>query len=153
MTFGNPDSRFTTQIDFDRWKVNFQKSDYLVRTNPITVDPATYRIGKQEYTGMGLGIFERYRAIDLSNSMNAYLLGGIGGYFLDYQHEESNNGTVSMTAKGLHSLAQLSGGIGFEAKVYQGLLGFVEGRYTAFLSTNKRDNNLMNGYFGFRYVF
>jgi hypothetical protein len=153
LTFGNPDSKFTTQLDFDTWGVSFHKAGDLIITSAITEPETTYKARERKYSGLGMGIFERYRIIDFSGTFSSYVIGGFGGYFLDYKQEESDNGTVLMQSKGLHSLGQIAGGLGFEGKIYQRVSAFIEGRFVGFFSADKSDKNLMNGYFGIRYIF
>jgi hypothetical protein len=153
LTFGDPDSKFTTQIDFDTWGVDFTKSGDYILTSPITDTIPTYKIRQRKYSGLGLGLFERYRAFDFSDALSAYVLGGFGGYFLDYKEEMSDNGTILMQSKGLHSLGQIAAGLGFEGKIYQRVSGFIEGRFVTFLNAKDSDKNLINGYVGMRYVF
>jgi hypothetical protein len=154
LTFGNPDSRFATQFDFDNWGVSYQKTGDLIRTNPITDTSATYKKREHQYSGLGIGVFERYRAIDFTERLSAYLIGGFGGYFLTSRQEESDAiGKVAMQSKGQHSLGQLSGGLGFEGKFNDHLVGFIEGRFVGILNASDSDKNLMNGYLGVRYIF
>jgi hypothetical protein len=153
LTFGNPDSRFTTQFDLDKWGVTYHINGDLVRTNSVTEPTPTYKVRDRNYSGLGVGMFERYRAFDFTDNYSAYVIGGIGGYFLDYKEEMSDNGVVTLKSKGLHSLGQLAGGIGFEGRFDQHILGFIEGRFVGFLNAQKTDKNLMKGYLGIRYIF
>ncbi len=151
-TFGNPESKFTTQIDLDTWGVSYTTAGDLVRTSPIT-EPDAFKIREHKYSGLGVGIFEKYRVIDFSETFSSYILGGVGGYFLEYQQEESFNGTVRMTSKGLHALGQLAGGVGFESRFSQHTIGFIEGRYVGLLKAKPGDKDLMKGYAGIRFIF
>jgi hypothetical protein len=153
LTFGDPDTKFTTQIDFETWGVDFTKSGDYIMTSAITDPDTTYKIRQRRYSGLGLGIFEKYRAIDFSEALSAYLIGGFGGYFLDYKEEISDNGIILMQSKGLHSLGQIAAGLGFEGKLYQRVSGFIEGRFVGFINAKESDKNLVNGYVGMRYVF
>jgi hypothetical protein len=152
LTFGNPDSRFTTQFDVDSWKVKYTKSDSLINVSaPGT--PDTLRLRNFEYYGVGIGAFEKYRALDFSTRFSSYVIGGIGGYFLNRKREVSETGVETMKSDGMHSLFQFAGGIGFEGKINQHISSFIEGRYVAFLNGKKADKNLFKGYFGVRYIF
>jgi hypothetical protein len=152
LTFANPDSRFTTQFDLDKWGVQFTKSGDSVQTSAFG-QPYTAKLREQQYSGLGVALLERYRAIDFSNAFSGYLIGGIGGYFLDYKREEGSNGTVNMKSKGLHSLGQLSGGMGLEAQINPKTMAFLEGRFVGFINPQKSDKNLLKGYLGIRFIF
>jgi hypothetical protein len=157
LTFGDPDSRSTTQFDLDRWSVQYTKDGSLVlysTLQQLANGDTLYRLAQFEYSGLGVGFFEKYRAIDLSNFLSTYLIGGIGGYFLDLKVERRNDdGTVSMKSNGFHSLVQYAGGLGFEGRISQHVFSFVEGRFVGVVSGDKNDPNLLKGYFGVRYVF
>jgi hypothetical protein len=153
VTFGNPDSRFTTQIDLDRWGVKYQKSGDLIITSALNVTPVTFKTRERQYDGLGVGIFEKYRAIDFLSVFSTYLIGGFGGYFLTYKEEASDNGTVNMQSKGQHELGQVAGGLGFEGQFNQHVFAFLEGRYIGLINANPTDHNIMKGYLGIRYVF
>jgi hypothetical protein len=153
LTFGNPDSRFTTQFELDKWSVDYSKSGDSIPTTPIGSESPRYKVRERNYSGTGLGIFEKYRAFDFSEKYSAYIIGGVGGYFLDYKEEISDNGKVTLQSKGLHSLGQFAGGLGLEGKFNQRVLGFIEGRFVGFMNAQPRDKNLMKGYLGVRYIF
>jgi hypothetical protein len=156
LTFGDPDSRFTTQFDLDRWSVGYTKEGSLVENSPLGTPDSlkTYRLAKFEYSGLGVGFFQKYRALDFSNSFSTYVIGGIGGYFLDPKQERRNDdGTVTMKSNGLHALVQYAAGLGFEGRFNQHFYSFVEGRFVGVVSGDANDPNLLKGYFGVRYVF
>ena len=56
---------------------------------------------------------------EVAGALPGDVLAGFGGYFLEYKQEESDNGAVRMTSKGLHSLGQLAGGLGLEGRFSQ----------------------------------
>jgi hypothetical protein len=152
LTFGNPDSRFTTQFDLDVWKVKYTKSDSMINVS-VPGTPDTLRLRKFEYYGLGAGAFEKFRAFDFSQKFSAYVIGGFGGYFLNRKREFSETGVETLKSDGMHSLFQVAGGVGFEGRINQHIYSFIEGRYVAFLNGEKADKNLMKGYFGIRYIF
>jgi hypothetical protein len=153
VTFGNPDSRFTTQFDVDKWGKKFDKSGDTILTSAYGVIPATYKLRERHYSGLSVGMFEKFRAVDFTNAFSAYLIGGLGGYFLNYKQEESDNGTVNLRSKSQHSLGHLSGGLGLEGQFNQHVFAFLEGRYVALINAKEADKNIMKGYLGVRYVF
>jgi hypothetical protein len=155
LTFGNPDSRFTTQFDIDNWKVTYNKSDSLVENSPLGTPDSlkTYKKRDYEYFGVGVGAFEKYRFFDFSPKFSSYVIGGLGGYFLNRKREVYDSGILSLKSDGMHSLFQLAGGIGFEGKINQHISTFIEGRYVAFLNGKDADKNLFNGYWGIHYTF
>jgi hypothetical protein len=153
VTFGNPDSRFTTQFDVDKWGVKYNKSGDSILTSAYNATDTTYKMRERQYSGFSVGMFEKYRAVDFSNTFSAYLIGGLGGYFLNYKREESDNGTVNLKSKSQHSLGYISGGLGFESQFNQHVFAFLEGRYVELISTKDADQNIVKGYLGVRYVF
>jgi opacity protein-like surface antigen len=166
LTFGDPDSRFTTQMDFDTWKTEFTKAGerLLDRVDNTQSPPdSIWRLAEHKYSGIGFGIYEKYRAFDISSVFSTYLIGGVGAYFLDYQREErSDYQTVGFRSYGLHSLFQMAGGLGLDAALTRHVTGFLEGRFIGFLNTEKADPNLnikrndsalMKGLLGVRYTF
>lgn len=154
LTFGNPDSRFTTQLDFDDWGVTYTKTGDTVRTSPPRTNPVTYKLRDKEYSGLGIGIFEKYRAFDFGSRLSTYILGGFGGYFLDFKREEPMDlGGTQLRSLGLHSLFMWAAGLGFEARLNDHLNSFVEGRYINVISGDAADADLKQGSFGMRYVF
>jgi hypothetical protein len=155
LTFGNPDSRFTTQFDIDTWDVIYTKDDSLVESSPLGTPDSlkTYKLRDYEYFGVGVGAFEKYRFFDFSPKFSSYVIGGIGGYFLNRKREAYESGILNMKSDGMHSLFQIAGGIGLEGKVTQHISGFIEGRYVTFVNGEDADKDLMNGYLGIRYIF
>jgi hypothetical protein len=153
VTFGNPDSRFTTQFDLDSWRVKYSKDGDSILTSAINASTITYKIRQRRYSGLGVGIFEKYRALDFLNAFSTYLIGGFGGYFLTLNQEESDNGTVNMRSKGQHALAQIAGGLGLEGHFNQHVYAFVEGRFIGFINGQPNDQSITKGYLGVRYVF
>jgi len=166
LTFGDPDSRFTTQIDFDNWKVEYTKDGDTIlysTLQQIADGDSLYRLATHEYSGLGFGIYEKYRALDFSSALSAYVIGGFGAYFLDYLKEERNDfGTIESISYGLHSLFQLSGGLGLEAALSSHISSFVEGRFVGILNGQKQepgsqiereDSHLFKGLVGLRYAF
>ncbi len=156
LTFGDPDSRFTTQMDLDNWGVTYTKPDSSILTSaPGTPDSLkTYRLREFEYSGLGIGFFEKYRFFDFSEKFSSYAIAGIGGYFLDRKREDRNDdGSIVPKSTGLHSLFQWAGGIGFEGRFNHHLATFVEGRYVGIMSDDDMDKDIMKGYFGVRYTF
>jgi hypothetical protein len=156
LTFGNPDSRFTTQFELDNWSMNYKKSNYVV--NYFANDTSTTtsaKQGKQEYSGLGVGIFEKYRFLDLSPRFSNYIIGGFGGYFLNLKRELTLDplpGT-EIRSQGFHSLMMTAGGLGFEGRFNDHISSFIEGRYVLIISGDKGDTDLIQGYLGVRYVF
>jgi hypothetical protein len=166
LTFGDPDSRFTTQMDFDTWSTQFTRDGSLVLDSvDYESDPpdSTWRLAEHKYSGIGFGIYEKYRALDISSTFSAYFIGGFGAYFLDFQREERTDfQTVGFRSYGLHSLYQLSGGFGIDAAFSRHVAGFVEGRFVGILNGEKddptlkiqrEDASLMKGFVGLRYTF
>jgi hypothetical protein len=157
LTLGDPDSRFTTQFDLDRWSVGYTKEGSMILYSTLQqlADGDTlYRLTEFEYSGLGVGFFEKYRALDFSSSFSTYVIGGIGGYFLDPKQELRNDdGTVTMKSNGLHALVQYAAGLGIEGRFNQHFYSFVEGRFVGVVSGDANDPNLIKGYFGVRYVF
>jgi hypothetical protein len=171
LTFGDPDSRFTTQIDFDNWNTEYTKAGVRVLTSTLedlAKDPpdSIWRLANHRYSGIGFGIYEKYRALDFSSVFSTYLVGGLGAYFLDFEREERTDfATVELRSYGLHSLFQLSAGLGFDANFSRHFASFVEGRFVAMLNgeqadaslqrrgINRKDDPLLKGFFGVRYTF
>lgn len=136
-SLGDPDSRFTTQLEVDSWE-----SVYDVRGR------------ENRYSGFGVGFFEKFRLWDFSSGLSTYLIGGIGGYFLDFKLEEDvENIGVELRSQYLNSLFMTAGGVGFDFKMGQHLIAFTEGRYVYFPNGNFEDKPLTNGYLGLRYHF
>jgi hypothetical protein len=168
LTFGDPDSRFTTQMDFDTWNTTFTRDGVMVLYSTEeqlqqTPPDSVWRLADHKYTGIGFGIYEKYRALDISSRFSSYIIGGFGAYFLDFQREERTDyATVEMRSYGLHSLYQLSGGIGFDAAINAHFTGFIEARFIAMLNPeeddpalgiDREDANVSSGFIGVRYTF
>jgi len=156
LTFGDPDSRFTTQVDLDAWSVEYTKDGEVVEDSPIgTPDSAkTYRLAQYEYSGMGVGFLGKFRAYDFSNTFSTYIIGGLGGYFLDLKRERRNDdGSITVKSNGFHSLIQYAGGVGLEGRLSQHFSSFIEGRYVGVISGDDSDPYFLKGYVGVRYVF
>ena len=62
--FGDPDSRFTTQFEVDSWVSTYDVSGF-----------------ERQYSGFGIGVFEKYKYLDFSTRLTSYIIGGVGGYF------------------------------------------------------------------------
>jgi hypothetical protein len=168
LTFGDPDSRFTTQMDFDSWGAEFTRDGERVLASTLedlsrTPPDSIWRLAEHKYTGIGFGIYEKYRALDISSVFSTYLIGGFGAYFLDYQREERTDfQTVAFRSYGLHSLYHLSGGLGLDATFSRQVACFAEGRFVGVLNGEKQDPSLnikredasfMKGLLGIRYTF
>ena len=143
-SFGDPDSKFNTHLEMDSWKVTYDYSG-----------SDTVYVGREHiYSGMGFGIFEKYRIFNQSSRYSPYAIGGLGGYFLKLRREEETElSGLQMRSKYIHSLVFLSGGLGLEAKVSQHLSAFIEGRYTYISSENDNDKDLIQSYLGMTYHF
>jgi hypothetical protein len=153
LTFGNLNSRFTTQMDLDNWSVTYQKTNDTINVAPSD-KPVHYRLRDYQYSGLGVGFLEKFRAIDFSSIFSTYIIGGLGGYFLDRKYEARGDaGDVSLKSTGLHSLLQLAGGLGFEGRLNQHWSSFIEGRYVKIIGGDMLDKDLMKGYFGVKYTF
>ena len=120
LTFGNPDSKFTTQFEFDNWSVNYEKSNntigYIVPGGDTTLH---FKALKQEYKGLGIGFFEKFRTIEFLPGFSNYVIGGAGGYFLNYRYEDTNAPLVGTTIRssGYNSTFMASGGLGFDGRI------------------------------------
>jgi opacity protein-like surface antigen len=168
LTFGDPDSRFTTQMDFDTWNAKFTRDGEIVLVSTLqqlSQDPpdSVWKMAEHKYSGIGFGVYEKYRALDISSTFSTYIIGGFGAYFLDFQREERTDyATVEFRSYGLHSLFQLAGGLGLDAAFSQHVACFIEGRFVGILNGEKddpslnikrEDASLMKGFLGIRYTF
>lgn len=135
-SFGNPDGRFATQFEVESWE-----STYYVRGF------------ERRYSGLGMGVFEKYRFLDFSPRLSPYIIGGIGGYFLDYKRAEAIDNIVELRPIHLSSVFAMAGGLGFDFKVSNHVIAFTEGRYVFFPNGADVDKPLSNGYLGLRYQF
>lgn len=159
MTFGNPDSRFTTQIELDKWTVNYKRSAFPDTVFGITGDSTSMQIrpSKFKHSGLTFGFYEKFRAIEFSPALSAYIIGGFGGYFINAKYESSQApfaGTV-MRSRGYFSVLSGGGGLGLNAKVNSHFDSFVEGRYIGLFKKEPGYDspNYIHMYFGVRYVF
>lgn len=158
LTFGNPDSKFTTQFEFDNWSVNYTKSNrtigYIVSSEDTTLHIKT---SKQEYKGLGIGFFEKFRTFEFLPGLSNYIIGGAGGYFLNYRYEDTNAPLVGTTIRssGYNSTVMASGGIGFDGRINGHVTAFVEGRYIRLFSRSKLypTPDMFQGSLGMKYVF
>ena len=134
--FGDPDSRFTTQFEVDSWVSTYDVSGF-----------------ERQYSGFGIGVFEKYKYLDFSTRLSSYIIGGVGGYFLDFKQEEAIDNIVELRAKHLSSLFMMAGGLGFDFRLSQRVIAFTEGRYVYFPNGSNVDKPISNGYLGLRYIF
>jgi hypothetical protein len=136
-SLGDPDSRLTTQLEVESWESVYDFRGY-----------------ENRYSGFGVGFFEKLRFFDFSPNLSTYLIGGIGGYFLDLKREEFVEGVgVEVRSQYLNSLVMTAGGLGFDFKMGPHLIVFTEGRYVYFPNGDDEDKPLTNGYLGLRYHF
>lgn len=143
-SFGNPDSKFNTQFEADSWKVSY---DY---TGPL----AEFAGRQFRYSGLGFGLFERYRIFNASSRFSPYVIGGFGAYFLELKRqEETQLQGLQLRSQYIHSLFTASGGVGVEGMVAPRVSAFVEGRYVGIFSTNHEDHDLIQSYLGMKYHF
>jgi hypothetical protein len=143
-TFGDPESKFTTQLDMDTWKVAYD------------FDVAGDTLGEieHEYSGLGFGIYEKYRILNLSSRFSPYIVGGVGAYFLELKRAEDNGlGALQVRSQYLHSLFMAAGGLGFETGLGSHVSIFAEGRYVFINGERDVDKDLIQSYLGVRYRF
>ena len=141
-TFGLPDSRFITQLEFDKWRSSYyQIFDGQNR--------------KHQYSGLGAGFYEKYKGLEISSKFAGYVIGGFGAYFLDLKREVVLTGTTQKELRSvfLHAVPFLSAGLGLEGKMKSNLYAFVEGRYILIGSTLDTDKNIIATSAGIRIVF
>ena len=137
-SLGNPDSRFTTQLEVDKWESVYDNAAGF----------------ENRYSGFGAGFFEKIRYWTPSPSFSSYLIGGIGGYFLDLKSEENvENVGIELRSRYLNSLFMTAGGLGFDYKMGPHVVAFTEGRYVYFPNGEDVDKPLTQGYLGLRYQF
>ncbi len=141
-SFGDPDSRFTTQFELDTWKVIYD------------FDVDTLQDLEHRYAGLGVGLYEKYRIFDLSSRFSPYVIGGLGAYFLELKREEET-GVVGLQLRSqyLHSLFMVAGGLGIEAGFNERISAFIEGRYVYLDSDRNEDKDIVHSYLGIRYRF
>jgi len=142
--FGDPDSKFDTQIEFDTWKVKYNYSG----------SDTAYTGRKHHYSGLGFGLYEKYRILDLNSRFSPYVLGGAGAYFLELKREEMADIVgLQLRSQYIHSLFTMSGALGVDGRVSDHLSAFLEGRYVGIFSSNDEDKDLIQSYFGITYHF
>ena len=159
LTFGDPDSRFTTQFELDNWSVNFNRTQESITFFNVYGDSGSLqtRAPKFTYSGLTAGFSEKYRTFLFSPRFSNYIVGGLGGYFLNGKLESSNapySGTT-MRSRGFFSVLSGSAGLGFEGRLNDHVMSFVEGRYVMLFSRPKEYTapDMLQGYLGIRYVF
>ncbi len=142
VTLGDPDSRFTTQMEVDSWKSVYTIAGF-----------------ENHYSGFGAGFFEKYRVFDFTPNLSSYLIGGFGGYFLELKEEEDIEFVgIELRSKYINSYFMLAGGLGFDYRISPKLAVYTEGRYVDYpkrwsSGDEFLDNSLLNGYLGARYSF
>lgn len=142
--FGNPESKFNTQFEFDSWKTTY---DYE-GTDPQFIGT------RRQYSGLGFGAFEKYRLFDQSSRYSPYIIAGLGAYFLEFKRQEEVDIVgIQWMSKYIHSLFSVSGGVGVEAKVMGKFSGFIEGKYITFFKNNDQDKDIIQTYIGAKYHF
>lgn len=142
--FGDPDSKFSTQLELDSWKVIYD------------LDVVSDTLGELEhqYSGLGIGIFEKYRILDLSSRFSPYVIAGTGAYFLELKREELTDVLgLQLRSQYLHSMFMMAGGLGLETGLNNHLWAFVEGRYVYISSDRDEDKDLIQSYLGIKYKF
>ena len=143
-SFGDPDSRFTTQIEFDTWRVTY---DFDIAND--TLEALEHR-----YLGLGVGIYEKFRIFNVSSRFSPYIIGGAGAYFLELKREEAIDlQGLQLRSQHLHSLLMMAGGAGFETDFDEHLSVFIEGRYFYLNSDADEDEDIIQSYLGIRYRF
>ncbi len=139
-SLGDPDSRFTTQLEIDKWT-------------------SVYTVGgfENRYSGLGTGFFEKFRVWDISPKLSTYIIGGVGGYFLDFKKEEDIEFVgVELIPQYINSYFAVSGGAGVDFQFNQHVIFFAEGRYVDFpkgWGEDIIDKALNNGCLGLKYTF
>ncbi len=143
-SFGDPDSRFTTQFELDSWKVIYD----------FDISGDTLQDLEHRYAGLGVGLYEKYRIFDLSSRFSPYVIGGLGAYFLELKREEET-GVVGLQLRSqyLHSLFMVAGGLGIEAGFNERISAFIEGRYAYLHSDRNEDKDIVHSYLGIKYRF
>ncbi len=141
---GDPDSKFSTHFEVDSWKVIYDYSG----------SDTVYTGREHHYSGLGFGLFEKYRFFNPSSRFSPYAIGGVGAYFLELRREEDTDiQGWQLRSQYIHSLFSLSGGLGAESRISSSLFAFIEGRYVAVFSEFDEDNDLIHSYLGIRYLF
>ncbi|MEE9555400.1 MAG: hypothetical protein V3W18_14020 [candidate division Zixibacteria bacterium] len=143
-SLGDPDSKFATHFEVDNWKVIYDYSG----------SDTTFTGREHHYSGLGFGIFEKYRFFNSSSRYSPYAIGGVGAYFLELKREEDTDVVgVQLRSQYIHSLFSLSGGLGVEGRVSSNLSAFLEGRYVGVFSEFDEDKDLIQTYLGLKYLF
>lgn len=143
-SFGDPDSRFTTQFELDSWKVTYD-FDFSSDTLPTL---------EHQYSGLGVGVYEKFRILDLSSWFSPYIIGGVGAYFLELKREELTDILgLQLRSQYLHSIVMLAGGLGAEVGLNEHFSTFIEGRYVYLNSDRNEDKDIVHSYLGVRYRF
>ncbi len=143
-SFGDPDSRFATQIDFDSWRVTYD----------FDIADDTLGTLEHQYAGLGIGIYEKFRVFNMSSRFSPYIIGGAGAYFLELKREEATDiQGLQLRSRYLHSLLMMAGGMGIEADFNEHLSTFIEGRYFYINSDADEDKDIIQSYLGIRYRF
>ncbi len=144
-SFGDPDSRLTTQLELDTWRVTYD------------FDVSGDNLGEVEhrYAGLGVGAYEKFRIFNLSSRFSPYIIGGVGAYFLELKRQEATDiQGLQLRSQYLHSLLMMAGGLGIEADLSQSVSTFIEGRYVILNKRSKKfDNDIVHSYLGIRYRF
>jgi opacity protein-like surface antigen len=136
-SLGDPDSRFTTQLEVERWESVYDLHGL-----------------ENRYSGFGAGFYEKFRLLNFSTAISTYLIGGVGGYFLDYKkQEEVENVGLDLRSQYLNSLWTTAGGLGLDFRFGQHIILFTEGRYVTFPGGSDEDDPFTTGYLGIRYQF
>ncbi len=142
--FGDPESKFTTHFELDTWKVVY---DFDVPDDGLGDL-------EHQYSGLGFGIYEKYRILNLSSRFSPYVIAGAGAYFLELKREEETDIVgLQLRSQYLHSLFMAAGGLSLETELTNHLGIFVEGRYVYIGSDRDEDKDLIQSYLGLRYRF
>ncbi len=144
-SFGNPDSRFTTQLELDTWRVAYD----------LDVSGDTLGELEHRYAGLGIGAYEKFRIFSPSSRFSPYIIGGVGAYFLELKRQEVTDiQGLQLRSQYLHTLLMMAGGLGIEADLNEHISTFVEGRYVILNKSNaKIDKDIVHSYLGIRYRF
>jgi hypothetical protein len=142
--FGDPESKFTTQLEMDTWKVAYDKDVAGDTLGPL----------EHQYSGLAFGIFEKYRIFNLSSRFSPYMVAGGGAYFLELkQEEETDIVGLQLRSQYLHSVFMAAGGLGIETGLGDHFSAFIEGRYVFIDSNRNEDKDLIQSYLGLSYRF
>jgi len=157
VSFGDPDSRFATQIEVDAWEVTYTYDGDIDNFYYLNDDGVLVGF-KRTYAGFGIGLYEKVGLYDLMFGISSYAIGGMGGYFLELKQEEVVEPepgvyTTDMRSKYLHARFMAAGGIGFDFNITKRLVGNIEGRYVYIESDIDLDDSLIKGFLGLKYSF